>query len=180
MESKKKPEIFLNKISNTLSIIDANSHKLPEYDYMRICNNLQDLYKTIFEKRNDENNPYTNDSYYELESELHLIQERMNVSLERIRRLKVKKNMSKDMKVKALHKYAERNNIDIKKNEITNVNLKNMIPKLKLRDMKDIFNDFLENYNLKISKARQVLTVQLDEIRSKRDAVIVQMYEYIF
>ena len=168
----------LQMVKDTQSLIDENSTKMRDNDYINICNNLQILYKKLHMCEGSKNVDYSNSSYYELEDELHLIQERMNTLHYRTFGLKVKKNLSKEMKYLAIKEYAARKEIDMKKYD--EINLKDKQPKMRLKDIKDLYKAYLEKYNDTICKARGVIDKEYDVLRRKRDAVIIEMYEYIY
>ena len=165
-------------VKDTQSLIDENSTKMRDNDYINICNNLQILYKKLHMCEGSKNVDYSNSSYYELEDELHLIQERMNTLHYRTFGLKVKKNLSKEMKYVAIKEYAARKELDMKKYD--EINLKAKQPKMRLKDIKDLYKAYLEKYNDTICKARGVIDKEYDILRRKRDAVIIEMYEYIY
>jgi aryl carrier-like protein len=150
-----------------MSLVDANSHNVPEGDYLAMC----DALKVVHGNMKPERVNVRSMVYYELEDELMKVtQELMRLHKDRNATHYVSR-ITKDMRTRAIHEYTFREGLHSIR-EFTVDALKEAGVRI---DFDDLFRRFVEAHNDQIYEKKKAIHLMIEEARGYRDELVSRM-----
>tara|TARA_Y100000389_G_scaffold5916_1_gene5712 strand:- start:495 stop:998 length:504 start_codon:yes stop_codon:yes gene_type:complete len=161
----------MDTLKNLMSLIDANSEKIPEGEYLAMCEALKNLHGNV--KRD----PMTIRSveYYDLEEELS----RVTVELDRLHkerdRIHYRTKMTKMMKREVIREYAFTEGLH---------SLREYTPEALEEagihvNCNELYGKYLETFNDDIYQKKKVVHLNIQELRDYRDSVVKDLADVI-
>ena len=150
-----------------MHLLDANSHNVPEGDYLRMCNALKEIHETL----GREKTRVRSMNYYEYEDEMATVTQ----ELTRLRRerdaVHYRTKMTAHMKTDAIREYAFREGLH---------SLREFTPEaLELAAVRvnpdHVFAAYLEAFNTDVYEKKKAMQTMIQEARDYRDDIVRQM-----
>ena len=155
-----------------MTLIDANSEKIPEGDYLAMCEAMKGLHGSV---RTDDVFTLRSMDYYDMEEEL------THVTLELERLVHERDNMhyrtrlTKAMKVEAIREYAFTEGLHSLR-EYTPEALEEAGIRVNINEL---YAKHLEDFNQDIFQKKKALQVNIHDTRARRDVIVKEMADVI-
>lgn len=164
-------QVKMDDLKSLMSLIDANSDKIPEGDYLRMCEVMKGLHGSV---RKDTVATRSMD-YYDIEEELT----RVTLELERLHKerdaIHYRTKMTKAMKSEAIREFAFTEGLHSLR-EYTPGALQEAGVNV---DCTVLYKNYLETYNQDIFQSKKVIHLMVQETREYRDVLVRDMVDVI-
>jgi hypothetical protein len=159
----------MEPLKQLMTLIDANSDKLPEGEYLAICSMMKELHGSM---KSTELTVQSSD-YYDLEEELGSV----TMELERLRKerdtIHYRTRMTKHMKREAIREYAFTEGLHSLR-EYTAEALEEAGIKI---NCNELYGKYLETFNYDIFQKKKAISLTLQDTREYRDRIIREMID---
>jgi hypothetical protein len=162
----------METLKNLMTLIDANSEKIPEGDYLAMCEAMKGLHGSV---RTDDVFTLRSMDYYDMEEEL------THVTLELERLVRERDNMhyrtrlTKAMKAEAIREYAFTEGFHSLR-EYTPEALEEAGIRVNINE---VYAKHLEDFNQDIFQKKKALQVNIHDTRARRDVIVKEMADVI-
>jgi 3-isopropylmalate dehydratase small subunit len=162
----------METLKNLMTLIDANCEKIPEGDYLAMCEAMKGLHGSV---RTDDVFTLRSMDYYDMEEEL------THVTLELERLISERDNMhyrtklTKAMKGEAIREYAFTEGLHSLR-EYTPDALEEAGIRV---NISEVYAKYLEDFNHDILQKKKALQVNIQDIRERRDVIVKEMADVI-
>jgi hypothetical protein len=159
----------MEPLKQLMTLIDANSDKLPEGEYLAMCSVLKEVHGSM---KSTELTLQSSD-YYDLEEELGSV----TMELERLRKerdtIHYRTRMTKHMKREAIREYAFTEGLHSLR-EYTAEALEEAGIKI---NCNELYGKYLETFNYDIFQKKKAISLTLQDTREYRDRIIREMID---
>lgn len=161
----------METLRNLMALIDANSDKIPEGDYMAMCEAMKGLHGSV----RKEGLTLRSMDYYDIEEELTHV----TMELERLQRerdnIHYRTKMSKFMKSEAIREYAFTEGLH---------SLREYTPEALSEagidvNCNELYGKYLEAYNHDIFQKKKAIQLTVQDKREYRDNLVKEMADVI-
>lgn len=150
-----------------MGLIDANSEKIPEGDYLAMCGAMKDVHANV--KLSTIKVPSVD--YYVLEEELYRVCEELSRLHKKRDNIHYRKKMTKRMKSEAIEVYAFGNRLDsLREYSVEAVRAAGIDI-----NFGEMFTSYLNTFNDDVYERKKVIHTQIEEARVYRDATVRRM-----
>jgi hypothetical protein len=159
----------MEPLKQLMTLIDANSDKLPEGEYLAMCSVMKEVHGSM---KSTELTLQSSD-YYDLEEELGSV----TMELERLRKerdtIHYRTRMTKHMKREAIREYAFTEGLHSLR-EYTAEALEEAGIKI---NCNELYGKYLETFNYDIFQKKKAISLTLQDTREYRDRIIREMID---
>ena len=150
-----------------MTLLDANSHNVPEGDYLRMCDALKEVHGKLRPERVEVRSMV----YYELEVELT----KVTRELERLHRdrdtTRYTSRVTRGIRARAIRDYAFTEGLHSLR-EFTVDALKEAGVRI---DFEDLFRRFLDAHNDEVYEHKKAIHLMIEEARAYRDEIVARL-----
>ena len=161
----------METLKNLMSLIDANSDKIPEGDYMAMCEAMKGLHGSV----RKEGLTLRSMDYYDIEEELTHV----TMELERLHRerdnIHYRTRLTKFMKSEAIREYAFTEGLHSLR-EYTPEALEEAGIRVNINE---VYAKHLEDFNQDIFQKKKAIQMMVQEKREYRDNLVKEMADVI-
>ena len=162
----------METLRNLMTLIDANSEKIPEGDYLAMCEAMKGLHGSV---RTDDVFTLRSMDYYDMEEELTHV----TMDLERLVRerdnMHYRTRLTKAMKAEAIREYAFTEGFHSLR-EYTPEALDEAGIRVNINE---VYAKHLEDFNQDIFQKKKALQVNIHDTRVRRDFIVKEMADVI-
>ena len=162
----------METLRNLMTLIDANSEKIPEGDYLAMCEAMKGLHGSV---RTDDVFTLRSMDYYDMEEELTHV----TMDLERLVRerdnMHYRTRLTKAMKAEAIREYAFTEGFHSLR-EYTPEALEEAGIRVNINE---VYAKHLEDFNQDIFQKKKALQVNIHDTRVRRDFIVKEMADVI-
>lgn len=162
----------METLRNLMTLIDANSEKIPEGDYLAMCEAMKGLHGSV---RTDDVFTLRSMDYYDMEEELTHV----TMDLERLVRerdnMHYRTRLTKAMKAEAIREYAFTEGFHSLR-EYTPEALEEAGIRVNINE---VYAKHLEDFNQDIFQKKKALQVNIHDTRARRDVIVKEMADVI-
>ena len=162
----------METLRNLMTLIDANSEKIPEGDYLAMCEAMKGLHGSV---RTDDVFTLRSMDYYDMEEELTHV----TMDLERLVRerdnMHYRTRLTKAMKAEAIREYAFTEGFHSLR-EYTPEALEEAGIRVNINE---VYAKHLEDFNQDIFQKKKALQVNIHDTRAHRDVIVKEMADVI-
>ena len=159
----------MDTLKNLMSLIDANSDKIPEGDYLAMCEAMKGVHGNMKPERINVRSV----EYYDLEEELS----RVTMELDRLHKerdmIHYRTKMTKVMKREAIREYAFTEGLHSLR-EFTQKALDEAGIRV---NCNELYGKYLESFNDDIYQRKKVVHFNIQEMRDYRDSVVKDLVD---
>lgn len=168
-EKFEKDQVKMESLKQLMTLIDANSDKLPEGEYMAMCSAMKEVHGSM---KSTELTLQSSD-YYDLEDELGSV----TMELERLKRerdtIHYRTRMTKHMKREAIREYAFTEGLHSLR-EYTVEALEEAGIKI---NCNELYGKYLEAFNDDIFQRKRAISLTIQDTRAYRDEIVKDMVD---
>lgn len=161
----------MDSLKNLMSLIDANSEKIPEGDYLAMCEAM----KTVHGNMKVERVVVRSVEYYDLEEELSRVTMELNRLHKERDNIHYRTKMTKAMKREAIREYAFTEGLHSLR-EYTQEALEEAGIRV---NCNELYGKYLETFNDDIYQRKKVVHLDIQELRDYRDSVVKDLADVI-
>lgn len=162
----------METLRNLMTLIDANSEKIPEGDYLAMCEAMKGLHGSV---RTDDVFTLRSMDYYDMEEELtHVTMELERLVRERDN-MHYRTRLTKAMKAEAIREYAFTEGFHSLR-EYTPEALEEAGIRVNINE---VYAKHLEDFNQDIFQKKKALQVNIHDTRARRDLIVKEMADVI-
>ena len=157
----------METLKQLMSLVDANSDKIPEGDYLAMCNAL----KEVHGKLRPEKIEVRSVDYYQYEDDLMTVTQELTRLHKERDKIHYRTKMTKHMKTDALREYAFREGLHSLREHSVEA-----FEEAGIRvNCDSIFGEYLEAFNAEVYEKKKALQLMLQEVREYRDHIVMCM-----
>jgi len=162
----------METLRNLMTLIDANSEKIPEGDYLAMCEAMKGLHGSV---RTDGVFTLRSMDYYDMEEELtHVTMELERLVRERDN-MHYRTRLTKAMKAEAIREYAFMEGFHSLR-EYTQEALEEAVIRVNINE---VYANHLEDFNQDIFQKKKALQENIHDTRVRRDVIVKEMADVI-
>lgn len=162
----------MDTLRNLMTLIDANSEKIPEGDYLAMCEAMKGLHGSV---RTDGVFTLRSMDYYDMEEELtHVTMELERLVRERDN-MHYRTRLTKAMKAEAIREYAFTEGFHSLR-EYTPEALEEAGIRVNINE---VYAKHLEDFNQEIFQKKKALQENIHDTRVRRDVIVKEMADVI-
>ena len=157
----------METLKNLMSMLDANSEKFPEGDYITMCNALKDVYGSLKPERVHVRSM----EYYEMEEELSNVTVELNRLHKERDNIHYRRKLTKSMKSEAIREYAFTEGLhslreySVEALEAVGVRV----------NYGELYGKYLCEFNDEVYEKKKVIHLMIEEARGHRDDIVSRM-----
>jgi hypothetical protein len=152
-------------LKELMSLIDANSDKLSEGDYLLMCNAMREVHGNMKTKRD----PVRTEDYYEYELQLSRVTNEITRLHAESDKLHYRRKLTKFMKVQAMMDHALKLDINISRDVINEKIFRNVGVRV---NFPQLYAQYMEDFNREIFDKKKDIHRQVEEERVYRDEIV--------
>lgn len=163
--------VKMDTLKNLMSLIDANSEKIPEGDYLAMCEAM----KIVHGNMKAERVTVRSTEYYDLEEELSNVTQELNRLHKERDNIHYRSKMTKYMKREAIREYAFTEGLH---------SLREYTPEALVDagihvNIDVLYGKYLEAFNDDVYQKKKVVHLAIQEMRDYRDSVVKDLADVI-
>ena len=157
----------MDNLKKLMSLIDANSERIPEGDYLEMCNAMKSVHGCMKPERVHVRSM----EYYEMEDELSNVTVELNRLHKERDNIHYRTKLTKAMKSDAIREYAFTEGLhSLRENSVE------ALEEAGVRvNYGELFGKYLNDFNEGVYEKKKVIHLMIEEARGHRDEVVSRM-----
>ena len=157
----------MDRLKQVMSLVDAHSDKIPEGDYLAMCNALKDVHGMIKPERVHVRSM----EYYEMEDEMMKVTEELTRLHKQRDNIHYRTKMTKFMKTEAIKEYAFTEGL----HNLREYSVEALEEAGVRVNIGELFAKYLSVTNDEVYEKKKVIHLQIEEARGYRDDIVCRM-----
>ena len=169
MTTSNKHEATMDTLKQLMSLVDANSDKIPEGDYLAMCNAMKVVHGSLKPERVD----VRSIDYYEMEDELMKVTHELTRLHKERDNIHYRTKMTRSMKTEAIREYAFEEGLhslrehSVEALEEAGVHV----------NYGELFSKYMSAFNDDVYERKKAIHLMIEEARGYRDDIVYRMAE---